>query len=44
MTDLGKKLNKPWRAWKFNNKQTIAVFKALEGKKLLKITGQKTDL
>lgn len=41
MTDLGKKLNKPWRTWKFNNKQTIAVFEILEGKKLLKITGPK---
>ena len=41
MTDLGKNLNKPWRTWKYNNKQTIAVFEVLEGKKLLRITGPK---
>ena len=41
MTDLGKNLNKLWRTWKYNNKQTIAVFEVFEGKKLLKITGLK---
>ena len=41
MTDLGKNLDKSWRTWKYNNKQTIAVFEVFEGKKLLKITGLK---
>jgi len=42
MTDLGKNLNKPWRFWKYNNKKTIAVFEAFEGKTLIKITGPKS--
>jgi len=41
ITDLGKNLNKPWRFWKYNNNKTIAVFEALEGKTLIKITGSK---